>query len=314
MNDLRTAQACQPAKPAGPLGLLANRVVRSSAARSMYAKYISLRHSLLPSASSKCEGRYSDSRGFTITELLVVIILTTLLTLIVMVFAFDLWRTSAIQESQNDTLLSRYNAGDSLREQIGASAGLIIQNSIPDSNTLAPDTSIAGNTYWQPIHAIPGTTNIPASGNYSPLMYFRRYSTDNSKAYIMNGTSPYEDEFILYLDGSQKALMQRTLVNPSAVNDKLKTTCPPDIATGSCPADKVIASDLSSVATRYFSRTGNLIDWTSITDTDTGEYIGPDFPAVEVVEFTLNYSKKPAFSSTNPTQSSTIIRIALRNS
>lgn len=252
--------------------------------------------------------------GFTITELLIVIIMSSLFTLLVMLFAFDMWRASATQEAEIDTLQTRFNASDTLRDEIGTSSGLIIQNSITDSNTLVPDTSIPGNNYWLPIHAVPGTANLPAAGSYTPLIYFRRYSFNSSKQYIMNGTSPYEDQYILYLDGSKKSLMQRTLVNPSATGDRLKTTCPPALATSSCPADKVIAANLKSVAMRYFSRTGNLIDYTSITDPNTGAYIGPDFPAVEVLEFTLNLSKNPAFSSTNTVQNSTIIRIALRNS
>lgn len=252
--------------------------------------------------------------GFTISELLIVIILTSILTLIIMLFAFDLWRGSAILEAQNDTLESRFNASDTLREQIGSSSGLIIQNSIADTHTFVADPNVAGGNYWLPIHAIPGTTSVGSSGSYTPLIYFRRYSQDASKQYIMNGTQPYEDEFVLYLDGSNKTLMQRTLVNPAVTTDRLKTTCPPAIATASCPADKTIASDISSVATRYFSRTGNLIDFTSITDPNTGQYAGPDFPAVEVVEVTLNFSKKPSFSSTNPVKSSTVVRIALRNS
>ncbi|HET6863862.1 MAG TPA: hypothetical protein VFH37_01510 [Candidatus Saccharimonadales bacterium] len=252
--------------------------------------------------------------GFTITELLIAIILTTIMTLIIMVFAFDMWRGSATLESENDTLVTRFNAGDALRDEVGTSAGLIIQNSISDAHTLVPDTSIPGNNYWQPIHAVPGTTQVGASGTYKPLIYFRRYSFNSSKQYIMNGSQPYEDEYILYLDGSQKALMLRTLVNPSANGDALKTTCPPAQSSSTCPADKTVASNLGSVSMRYFSRTGNLIDWTSIIDPNTGQYAGPDFPAVEVVEFTLNLSKQPYYSSTNLTKSSTIIRIALRNS
>jgi type II secretory pathway pseudopilin PulG len=256
----------------------------------------------------------NNEGGFTLTELLIVIILTSLLTMIIMVFTFDLWRTSAIQEADNDTLLTRFNASDVLREEIGTSAGLIIQNSLTDSHTLAPDTSIPGNSYWLPIHAIPGNKPVGASGSYTPLIYFRRFSVNTSGQYIMNGTQPYEDEYVLYLDGTKKALMQRNLANPSAIGDKLKTSCPPALATSTCPSDRTIASDIASVSVRYFSRTGNLIDFTSITDPSTGAYIGPDFPAVEVMEFTLNLSKKAAFSSTNAQQNSTIIRIALRNS
>ena len=252
--------------------------------------------------------------GFTITELLIVIILTSLFTLVIMVFMFDLWRTSAADEANIDTLQTRFNASDTIREEIGTSSGLIIQNSLSDSNVQAPDPSIPGGGFWLPIHAIPGTTNVGASGTYTPLIYFRRFSLNSSNQYIMNGNKPYEDEYVLYLNGATKSLMQRTLANPSAGGDKVKTSCPPAIATAACPADKVIADNIKSVATRYFSRTGNLIDYTSIVDPNTGEYIGPDFPAVEVLELTLNLSKQPSFSSTNATQNSTIIRVALRNS
>jgi type II secretory pathway pseudopilin PulG len=255
-----------------------------------------------------------DESGFTITELLIVIILTSILTLIVMLFAFDLWRNSAVQEADNDTLVTRFNASDTLRDFIGTSSGLIIQNSIPDSNANVPDPSIPGGNFWLPIHAIPGTVAVGASGTYTPLIYFQRYSFDSSNSFIMNGTNPYDDEFILYLDGTSKSLMMRTLVNPAASSDKLKTTCPPASATSTCPADRVVAADVGSINTRYFSRTGNLIDYTSITDPNTGQYAGPDFPAVEVLELTINLSKKPAYSSTNPVSNSTVIRIALRNS
>jgi type II secretory pathway pseudopilin PulG len=252
--------------------------------------------------------------GFTITEFLIVIIMTSLFTLIIMLFAFDMMRGTAAQEANIDTLQTRFNASDTLREEIGSSSGLIIQNGLSDNNVLVPDTSIPGNNYWLPIHAIPGNIPVGANGTYTPLMYFRRYAVNISKQYVMNGNQPYEDEYMLYLNGSTKALMQRSLANPSATGDKLKTTCPPAIATSTCPADKTVASDVTSISTRYFSRTGNLIDWTSIIDSGTGEYIGPDFPAVEVVEITINLSKKAAFSGTKATQNSTVVRIALRNS
>lgn len=255
-----------------------------------------------------------DESGFTISELLVVIILTSLLTLIIMLFTFSLWRTSATQEANIDTLLTRFNASDKLRELIGTSTGLIIQNGLNDGRAMVTDPANPGGNYWLPIHAIPGNKPMSSSGNYTPLIYLRRFSANSSGQYIMNGTQPYEDEFVLYMDGSTKSLMQRTIANPSASGNRLKTSCPSTYASASCPSDKVIASDITSIDTRYFSRTGNLVDFTSITDPNTGLYAGPDFTAVEVVELTFHLSKKPYFSDTNPTQNSTVVRIALRNS
>lgn len=255
-----------------------------------------------------------NSRGFTIPELLVVIILAAFFSTLIMDFAFNYWRDAFSLQSDEDTLTTRLNAGDILREEIGTSSGLIIQNSLADPNALVPDPAIPGGKYWLPIHAIPGNKPAGSSGAITPLIYFRRYSVNASGQYIMNGTQPYEDEYVLYLSGSGKSLMQRSLANAAATGNKLKTSCPASLATATCPADKVIATNLASVDMRYFSRTGNTIDYTSIFDTNTNSYAGPDFTVVEVVELQLNLSAKPTFQKTNSTSNSTIIRIALRDS
>jgi hypothetical protein len=129
----------------------------------------------------------------------------------------------------------------------------------------------------------------------------------------MNGAQPYEDEYVLYMDGSTKKLLLRSLANSNAPGNRLVTSCPPALATSTCPADKVIAENLASIDTRYFSRTGNLIDWTSVYDINTSTYIGPDFTSVDVIELKLNITKKAIFQQTNSTINSTTIRVALRN-
>lgn len=252
--------------------------------------------------------------GFTITELLVVIILSALFSTLILYFFINYFRYGYLLQADLETLTTRLNAGDFLREAVGTSTGLIIQNGIGDTHTNNPDPAISSNLYWVPIHAIPGNKPVGSSGTSTPLIYFRRFSLNSSGNYIMNGSQPYEDEYVLYLDGTAKSLMQRTLANPGATGDRAKTSCPPALATASCPADKTVASDLGSVDSRYFSRTANLIDYTSITDPNTGAYIGPDFTAVEVVEFTLNLTKKAALQTTYATSNSTVIRIALRDS
>lgn len=262
--------------------------------------------------------------GFTIPELLVALILSALFVGLILFFTISYWRYGYLLEADLDTLITRLNAGDFLRNSIGQSSGIIIQNSIPDSHTNNPDPAISSGLYWIPLHAVPGTTLVGTSGT-KPLLYYKGFSFNAAGNYIMNGTQPYEDEFIIYLDGTTKTIMLRSLANPNAPGNRLKTSCPPAIATSSCPADKVIASDLASVERRYFSRTGNLINYLYITEGvceggQEGQYngsydgcIGPDFPAVEVVELTLNLSKKPIFQKTYATSNSTIIRIALRN-
>lgn len=251
--------------------------------------------------------------GFTLTEMIIVLVVTSVFSGLILFFAFSYWRYGAMQEADLDTFITRLNAGDVLRELVSSSSGMIIQNSIADPNKVVPDPADSTGTSWLPIHAIPGSRPVGADGTYTPLAYFKRFSFNSANEIIMNNEQPYEDEYVLYLNGTEKKLMLRSLANTSATGNKLLTSCPPAIATNSCPADRTIASDVDSVDLRFFSRTGNLIDYTSAFDPDINQYIGPDYPVVEVIEFKLTLTKKPFLQTTDSTRTSTIIRIALRN-
>lgn len=255
----------------------------------------------------------NEDSGFTIPEMLTVLVVTGVFTGLLLFFAFSYWRYGALMEADMDTFVTRLNAGDVLRELVSSSTGMIIQNGIADPNPLVPDPADGTGNYWLPIHAIPGSRSVGATGTFTSLAYFKRISFDSLNQPIMNGTQPYEDEYILYLDGTTKQLKMRSLANTAATGNRLKTSCPPNLATSTCPADRVIAGDIDTIDMRFFSRTGNLIDYTSAFDPDINAYIGPDYPAVEVMEFKLTLVKKPFLQTTNATRTSTIIRIALRN-
>lgn len=232
-------------------------------------------------------------------------------TTLILSFTINYWRFGYLLEGDLDTFVTRINVEDFLRENIGTSSGFINQNSIVDTHTQNPAT--IGSYYWVVKHAIPGNIPVGSTATTTPLLYYKRYSLTPTGSFIMNGLQPYEDEYLLYLDGSTKQLLLRTLANPSASGNRVLTSCPKSIATSSCPEDKVLAGDLSSIDIRFFSKSGNQIDWTSLYDSTTSTYVGPDYTAVEVLELTLNISKKVVFQKTNSTQSSTIVRIALRN-
>lgn len=253
-----------------------------------------------------------NEEGYTLPELVAVMVVTGLLIGLIMTFLFSYWRFGSLMEADMDTLVTRLNAGDNLRENLSTSTGLINQNSLPDAHPNNPDPNDASGNYWEPIHAIPGTISVGGSGT-TPLIYFSRFSFNSTNEIIMNGNQPYENEYVLYIDHPTKELRMRRIADTNASGNRMVATCPPEIATASCPKDRVIASDLSSVSTRYFSRTGNTIDYTSVYDSETNTYIGPDFPVVEVVEIKLNLAKKPRFQKDDATQNSTVIRVALRN-
>ena len=251
-------------------------------------------------------------QGFTLPELISVMVVSALFAGLILYFGISYWRYASLLEADQDTFVSRLNAQDVVRELIGTTAGLINQNSILDSHVLNQDPS-AGSSYWISMHAVPGNVPIGNSGTTTPLLYFRRFSTNTSNAVVMNGTQPYEDEYVLYLNGTTKQLLLRSLANPSAANNKLKTSCPPAQASSSCPADKVIIDNLASVDVTYYSRSGNTINYQSSTDPNTGLYNGPDFPLVEALQYTFHVTKKSLFQTSNGTYNDTIVRIALRN-
>jgi prepilin-type N-terminal cleavage/methylation domain-containing protein len=253
-----------------------------------------------------------DQAGFTLPELVVVLGVTALFVSLILYFGISYWRYGLTLASDSDTLVTRLNIQDYLREQVGTSAGLINQNSLPDNTALNPDTTIPGDNYWQKIHATTQTYTATGSGT-TPLLYYKRFSVNTSNTYIMNGSQPYEDEFILYLDNANKQVLVRSIANTGAPSNKLVTSCAPAAATTACPADKVIATDISSITTRYFSRSGNIVDWTSVYDPLIGQYIGPDFPNAEVAEFTIKLAQRPGLEKTKTTQNTTVVRIALRN-
>lgn len=254
-----------------------------------------------------------NERGVTIVELLVVMIVSLILTGVITVFALNYWASSASLETSQEALVSRLNSGDYLREALDAASGLINQNDLNDANPGKPDPADVTGKHWLPIHAVPASIAMPAKGAISPVIYFNRPSINTSKNIIMNGAIAYQDDVVLYLNGTTKQLLARTISNQSASSNRAKTTCPAALATSSCPADIIVADNVSAITMRYFSRSGNTIDYTSITDPVSGAYIGPDFSSVEVVEFTVKFFTKARLRNGADSTNQTVIRVALRN-
>lgn len=252
--------------------------------------------------------------GFSIPELLSVMIVSVMFSGLIIYFAIMYWRSTATLEADMGTLVSRLTAGDILRDAINESSGMITQNSHVDDNAHVPDPDIVSGDFWDQIHAVPKVIPVGASGSYTPVAFFRRPSVDDTKTIIMNGTQPYEDEMILYLNGTTKELMLRTLANPVAPSNKARTTCPAAAVTTLCPGDRIVAENIESVETRYFSRAGLPINHEAMTDPLTGEFIGPDFQSVEVVEFNLRLARKSKLKGGQDTRNQTVIRVALRSS
>ncbi len=263
--------------------------------------------------------------GFTLVEMLIVVIMTSIISIIIFTLGYQYLKQAAALNAQTNFYGDRLNVADYLRSNIGLSTGLINQNSLPDNNRLVADPADTTGTLWRPIHSIP---SVFGNGtDITPIAYYSQNAMSTSNAMIMNGTIPYQNEFVIYHDGPSSELRVRSLGNTSATNNKTITTCA--VAVSGCPKDKVLLTGVKTIEMRYFSRSGDDIDFRSSCDPDiycsggtpatclqTTPYTGCnglDFSQVEVVQFEIKVSK-PIESDVNYNMfNTTVIRIALRN-
>jgi hypothetical protein len=258
--------------------------------------------------------RNFNQHGLTMIEVLIAVTTTSLLVVTFSAFLMNYWQYSIYQQADLDSLVQRLNTSDYFRENLGTSTGLITQNSHPDINVGFKDPIDSTDSYWNPLHAVPGVINNGQDGDITPVLYYTRLATDSLNNVLFNGAVPYEDEHIVYLDNQDKSLKVRTVIDPVTLGTNKKiTSCPKTIASPACPEDTVLINGVSSVDRRFFSRSGNLIDWTSVYDADINQFVGPDNGVVEVVELKINVASKAIFQKSDTTQNSTIIRVALRN-
>lgn len=264
--------------------------------------------------------------GFTLVEMLIVVIMTTILSLIIFNLGFQYLKQAASLNARSNFYGDRLNVADYLRLNVGLSTGLLNQNSIEDASPVAPDPDDPLGTHWKFIHAIPGALGSPSE--VTPIVYYSKNALDGSRKVIMNGTKAYQNEYILYHDGPSSELRVRTLANPNAPANSEKTTC--TTASASCQKDKVLLTGVQTVEMQYYSRSGESIDYRSSCDPDkyycdgttppaclqTAPYTGCnglDFSQVEVAQFKLKVKKSIESDVNHSFYNSTIIRIALRN-
>ncbi|HET7673345.1 MAG TPA: prepilin-type N-terminal cleavage/methylation domain-containing protein [Candidatus Saccharimonadales bacterium] len=81
---------------------------------------------------------------------------------------------------------------------------------------------------------------------------------NGSNDYVIdpNTGEPYMNEFVYYKNGT--TLYKRTLANPSATGNRLKTSCPASLATSSCPADRELVENLDTMTFTLYDQDNNL--------------------------------------------------------
>jgi len=180
-----------------------------------------------------------DSNGFTIVEITVAVVVTSLLLMLIMNFMADGLYSYAIVQARRDLLAEAQKSLDSVADETRSSANADLNNRWQDAN----GPGAPGNLYgWTSNSStlILATAVENSAGDVifaDPAQYITE--KNNNIYFVSNGT-----------------LYKRTLAAPVTGNTT-KTTCPSNLATALCPADKALISNISSFQVKYIDGDGD---------------------------------------------------------
>ena len=179
-----------------------------------------------------------SEKGFTLVELLVVMIVMSILALSLANFIATWLQQEELAQARANLLLNAESALDTVTGDIR------ISGDADDTNRWADTYGPGGQFGWQ-------------SG--SQILVLATVATDSSNNIIYTDSAKYisqKDNQIYYLSGT--TLLRRTLASDSA-GDAAVTTCPAANATSTCPADKTIATGVTSLTFSYYDANENAV-------------------------------------------------------
>lgn len=167
-----------------------------------------------------------EQAGFTLVELTVVVSVTSI---VAVVFLGVITNYFVVITRNNELTDMTVNAQNLLRTTV---ENIRYGNGVEQTNTISDPNAPSGG--WN-------------TSNTNFVIVIPVPAEDTSRNYITNPStgSPYMNELVYYKSGT--TLMERILANPGAVGNALQTTCPANLATSSCPADKTLATYVSSM-------------------------------------------------------------------
>lgn len=175
----------------------------------------------------------TNQEGFTIVELAVVISVTAVVAVVFLGIVANFYVTITRNNELADMTINSQNLLRSTVENIRYGNGVEQTNTISDPNAPSGGWNTSNASF---VIVIP----VPA--------------VDSSRNFIIdpNTGSPYMNELVYYKSGL--TLMERDLANPNATGTTFKTSCPANLATTTCRADKQLATYVSSMSFAFYDQ------------------------------------------------------------
>lgn len=216
----------------------------------------------------------TNQQGFTLVEMVVVLTVLAIIGVAFFGLAANFFVTIMRNQELSDMTLTSQNLLRDTVENIRFGNGVEQSNQIYDPNAPSGGWNTSESNF---VIILP----VPA--------------VDSSKNYIIDPatSNPYMNELVYYKSGS--TLYERVLANPNASGNTLVTTCPPSIATTSCPADHLLANYLNTMTFTMYDQNANIT-----SDPANARSIG----------INLNMQRN---APGNPINLTTTMRVTLRN-
>lgn len=185
--------------------------------------------------------KLNSQSGFTLVELIISMTVLTVVSAAVVSFTVSKTIQTARDATRADLLNNAQIGLDRMANDIRLSSKADDSNRWADTNG-----PISGNSYsWQ---------------SNSSTLILASSAQDSSGNILFDDKADYittKNNLIYYLkDGT---LYKRVLAAPATGNSAI-TTCPPASATASCPADKTILTNVSSLTVLYYDTLNQQVD------------------------------------------------------
>ena len=167
-----------------------------------------------------------NNHGFTITELLIGMTVIGILSVSILAVSMNYFALITRTNLRLDMTVDSQNLLRTAVEEIRYGAGVRQSNTINDPN--APGTGWnTSNSNFVIIIAVP--------------------AQDTGRNYIIDSSTgnPYSNELVYFKQGS--TLYKRILAHPDAEGNSLKTSCPSNLASSNCPADRKLIEHVNDM-------------------------------------------------------------------
>lgn len=184
-----------------------------------------------------------NQTGYTLMELIVACTVMMLLLVGILTFLVTSTVNNAVRGARADLLREAQLSLDVMVRDIRLSASVDENNRIEDDNS--PDADVTDGLGWE---SNAGTLVLATAAE------------DTDGNIIFEDETHYittKNNIIYYVQDD--TLYRRTLAADTP-NNSMITTCPPDEASGSCPADRLSVKNVQSLTFRYFNAADEEVD------------------------------------------------------